>query len=80
MIDRAMLATYRFGLRRDEDIAALLDHVTTIPARFAGLGDGAIKEGARADLIAFEATHLPQVVVERQVPNVVIARGAIAHR
>lgn len=79
MIDRAMLATYRFGLRRDEDIAALLDHVTEIPARVAGLGDGAIREGARADLIAFEATHLPQVVVERQVPNVVIARGAIIH-
>ncbi|MDU0341266.1 amidohydrolase [Bosea rubneri] len=79
MIDRMMLATYRFGLRRDEDIAALLDHATTIPARVAGLGDGEIKVGARADLIAFEALHLPQVVVERQIPSMVIADGTIVH-
>lgn len=80
MIDRAMLASYRFGLRRDEDIAALLDHATTIPAQVAGLGDGAIREGARADLIVFDAVHLPQVIVERQIPNVVIAHGAIISR
>lgn len=80
MIDRAMLATYRFGLRRDEDIAALLDHVTTIPARVAGLGNGEIKAGARADLIAFDAMHAAQAIVERQAPTVVIAKGAIVHR
>jgi len=79
MIDRAMLASYRFGLRRDEDIAAALDHVTTIPARVAGLGAGAIAEGGRADLIAFDATHISQAIIERQTPNVVIAQGAIIH-
>lgn len=79
MVDRAMLATYRFGLRRDEDIAALLDHFTTIPAQIAGLGAGEIKVGVRADLIAFDALHLPQVIVERQVPSVVVARGVVIH-
>lgn len=80
MIDRSMLATYRFGLRRDQDIEALIDHVTTIPARVAGLGSGAISEGARADLIAFDAVRLSQVIVERQVPRMVIAHGVIIHR
>lgn len=80
MIDRSMLATYRFGLRRDQDIEALIDHVTTIPARVAGLGSGAIREGARADLIAFDAACLSQVIVERQIPRVVIAHGTIISR
>jgi cytosine/adenosine deaminase-related metal-dependent hydrolase len=79
MVDRAMLASYRFGLRRDEDIAALLDHVTTIPAQVAGLGEGGVEVGARADLIAFDAAHPPQIIVERQLPNIVIAKGAIMH-
>ncbi|KUL94143.1 cytosine deaminase [Bosea sp. WAO] len=75
MVDRAMLGAYRFGLRRDEDIAALLDHVTTIPSRICGLGAGEIRPGARADIVAFEAPHAPQVIVERQLPSLIVSRG-----
>ncbi|WP_332689006.1 amidohydrolase [Bosea sp. (in: a-proteobacteria)] len=77
MVDRAMLATYRFGLRQDADIAALLDHVTSIPARLSGLGPGEIRPGVRADLVAFDAAHLPQVIVERQLPSLVVACGKV---
>lgn len=77
MVDRAMLAAYRFGLRQDADIAALFDHVTAISARVAGLGPGEIVQGARADLVAFGAAHLPQVIVERQLPSLVIAGGKV---
>lgn len=75
MVDRAMLGAYRFGLRRDEDIAALLDHVTTIPSRICGLGAGEIRPGSRADIVAFEAPHAPQVIVERQLPSLIVSRG-----
>lgn len=75
MVDRLMLASYRFGLRRDDDISALIDHVTSIPALAGHLGSGAIEEGARADLVAFDAANLAQAIVERQLPKIVISRG-----
>jgi cytosine deaminase len=78
MVDRAMLAAYRFDLRSDADLAALLDPVTTTPARVTGLGPGAVASGARADLIVFDATCAPQVIVERQEPVLVLAKGAVA--
>ncbi|ACL58272.1 amidohydrolase [Methylobacterium nodulans] len=77
MVDRAMLATYRFGLRRDDEIASMIDHVTEVPSRAAGLGPGTITPGARADLVIFDAQHVPQIVVERQMPALIVAGGAI---
>lgn len=78
MIDRAQLAAYRFDLRRDAELAALLDSVTAVPARVAGLGPGVVAAGARADLVAFAAACVPQVIVERQEPVLVVAQGRIA--
>ena len=78
MIDRAELAAYRFDLRTDADLAALLDPITTIPARVLDLGPGLLAPGVRADLIAFDADSVPQVIVERQTPILVVAQGAVA--
>jgi cytosine deaminase len=78
MVDRAQLAAYRFDLRTDGELAALLDPVTTVPARVLGLGPGVVAPGARADLIAFRAGNVPQVIVERQPPVLVVARGTVA--
>ena len=78
MVDRAQLAAYRFDLRTDGELAALLDPVTTVPARVLGLGPGVVAPGARADLIAFRAGGVPQVIVERQAPVLVVARGTVA--
>ncbi|RUP15196.1 MAG: cytosine deaminase [Methylobacterium sp.] len=78
MVDRAQLAAYRFDLRTDGELAALLDPVTTVPARVLGLGPGVVAPGARADLIAFRAGNVPQVIVERQAPVLVVARGTVA--
>lgn len=78
MVDRAQLAAYRFDLRTDGELAALLDPVTTVPARVLGLGPGVVAPGARADLIAFRAGSVPQVIVERQAPVLVVARGTVA--
>ncbi|MBA9061299.1 cytosine deaminase [Methylobacterium fujisawaense] len=78
MVDRAQLAAYRFDLRTDGELAALLDPVTTVPARILGLGPGVVAPGARADLVAFRAGGVPQVIVERQAPVLVVARGTVA--
>jgi cytosine deaminase len=78
MIARAQLAAYRFDLRTDADLAALLAPITAVPARVLGLGPGTVAPGARADLIAFAAGGVPQVIVERQEPVLVVARGAVA--
>lgn len=78
MVARAQLAAYRFDLRGDADLAALLDPITVTPARVLGLGPGTVAPGARADLIAFAAGGVPQVIVERQEPVLVVARGAVA--
>ncbi|MCJ2070916.1 amidohydrolase [Methylobacterium sp. J-030] len=78
MMARAQLAAYRFDLRGDADLARLLDPITVTPARVLGLGPGVIAPGARADLIAFVAGGVPQVIVERQEPMLVVARGAVA--
>jgi hypothetical protein len=48
------------------------------PARVLGLGPGTVAPGAGADLIAFAAGGVPQVIVERQEPVLVVARGAVA--
>ncbi|MGU3284652.1 amidohydrolase family protein [Methylobacterium mesophilicum] len=78
MIDRVLLAAYRFDLRSDADLTALLDPVTAVPAKVAGLGPGTVAPGMRADLVAFDAACAPQIVVERQEPVLVLAKGAVA--
>jgi cytosine/creatinine deaminase len=78
MIDRAQLAAYRFDLREDAALAGLLDPVTVVPARVAGLGPGVVAPGARADLAVFDAACVPQAIVERQAPALVVARGRVA--
>ena len=78
MTDRVLLAAYRFDLRSDADLTALLDPVTAVPAKVAGLGPGTVAPGVRADLVAFDAACAPQVVVERQEPVLVLAKGAVA--
>jgi cytosine/creatinine deaminase len=77
MIDRAAFAAYRFDLRADADLTALLDHAGAIPARVAGLGPGAVAPGRRADLVAFDTACAPQVIVERREPVLVLSRGSI---
>jgi len=78
MVARAQLAAYRFDLRADADLAGLLDPITAVPARVLGIGPGAVAPGARADLIAFAAGGVPQVIVERQEPVLCVARVAVA--
>ncbi|GGF69072.1 cytosine deaminase [Azorhizobium oxalatiphilum] len=77
MAERMMLAAHRFGLRSDESLSGLLDHVTGIAHAVTGLGAGAVDVGRPADLLVFDVQHVPQLVVERSLPVAVMKGGIL---
>lgn len=77
MVDRAMLAAYRFDCRTDAALAALIDHATAIPARALKLGPGTVAPGLPADLALFAAECPAEVIVERRQPSWVVAQGTL---
>jgi cytosine deaminase len=77
MTERAMLAAYRSGFARDEELADCLDRAITGGAHALGLARPAIAPGAAADIVAFDAANVPAVVVERALPDFVVRAGAI---
>ena len=79
MIERCWLIAWRSGYRTDEDIAGVLDLATNEAALMLDLPDYGLKPGAYADLIAVSGDHVPQIIVERPKPDLVLRRGRIAH-
>jgi len=77
MLERCMLVAYRSGFRTDRDLASCLDLATTAAASVLGLADHGMRPGAHADLLALDASSVPQAIVERPVPAVVIRRGRV---
>ena len=76
MIDRMAIAAHRFGLRRDEDLASLLDLATLAPRRVMGVA-APFDAGAPADFIVVEAENVPHVIAERIAPAAVIKDGRL---
>jgi cytosine deaminase len=77
MTERAMLAAYRSGFRRDEQLTHCLDLALGGGAQAMGLRRPELLPGAPADLLAYDAPNIPAVVVERALPDLVIRAGAI---
>jgi cytosine deaminase len=77
MTERAMLAAYRSGYRRDEQLTHCLDLALGGGAQALGIPSPEITPGAPADLLAFDAPNIPAVVVERAMPDLVVRAGAI---
>ena len=77
MLERCMLVGYRSGFRTDPDLTSLLDLATSASASVLGLADHGLRPGAHADLLALDAGSVPQAIVERPSPAVVIRRGRI---
>jgi cytosine deaminase len=74
MIERMALCAWRFGLRRDEDLAGLLDLATAAPFRVMG-GPPPLTLGAPADFIVLEAENVPHVIAARLSPRAVYKGG-----
>jgi cytosine deaminase len=77
MLERCMPVGYRSGFRTDPDLTSLLDLATHASASVLGLADHGLRPGAHADLLALDAGSVPQAIVERPTPAVVIRRGRV---
>jgi cytosine deaminase len=78
MLERAMLIGYRQGMKTDADLSHIFAMATTLPARVLGLGgDYGLAVGARADLVALDATSVPEALVARPSGRMVIKGGRV---
>jgi len=77
MPERAMLAAYRSGYRRDDHLTQCLDLALRGGAQALGLTPPELVPGAPADLLVFDAPNVPAVVVERARPDLVVRAGAV---
>ena len=77
MLERCMLVAYRSGWRTDEALTRSLDLATTEAAALLELDDYGFGIGKRATGIVVPSEHIPQAIVERPAPKLVLSRGAI---
>ena len=75
MLERAMLIGYRGGLLSDEALRLAFALATEHAARATGVASHGVVPGAHADLVAIEAAHVPEAVVERPGNRWVFKRG-----
>jgi len=72
-----MLVAYRSGWRTDEALTRSLDLATTDAAALLELDDYGFGIGKPATGIVVPSEHIPQAIVERPAPKLVLSRGVI---
>ncbi|MGH7212320.1 MAG: amidohydrolase family protein [Acetobacteraceae bacterium] len=77
MLERAMLLGLRNNLRRDDELAQVLDVCTSGGARMLGLTDHGLHPGATADLLLVEAETIADAIVSRPERRLVIKAGRV---
>ena len=77
MLERCMLIAYRSGWRTDEALTRSLDLATTEAAALLDLDDYGIGIGKPATGIVVPSQHVPEAIVERPAPKLVLSRGVI---
>jgi cytosine/adenosine deaminase-related metal-dependent hydrolase len=80
MIERCMLVCWRSGWRRDDALERSLKLATFDAAAILGLDDYGLEPGCLADAVVLPALNIPQAIVERPAPLLVMSRGQIRHR
>jgi cytosine/creatinine deaminase len=80
MLERAMLIAMRYDLRRDDDLAAAFECVSTESARACGFTRYGLQEGMRADLVLVDAETVAQAVAMRPPRRFVMANGVVIDR
>ena len=80
MLERAMHLAYRSTFRRDEEIEMALEAATYGGARALGLQAYSLQPGARADIVAVNASTVAQAVVTHPVRDLVVKAGRIVAR
>jgi cytosine deaminase len=77
MLERCMLVAYRSGWRTDEALTRSLDLATAEAAALLELDDYGFAIGKPATGIVVRSEHVPQAIVERPAPMLVLSRGVI---
>ncbi len=80
MLERAMHVAYRSTFRRDEEIDMALEAATYGGARALGLQAYGLQPGARADIVAIDASTPAEAVVAHPVPDLVVKAGRVVAR
>jgi cytosine deaminase len=80
MLERAMHLAYRSIFRRDEEIEMALEAATYGGARALGLQAYGLETGARADIVAVDASTPAEAVVTHPVRDLVVKAGRIVAR
>ncbi|MEU2128105.1 amidohydrolase [Streptomyces sp. NPDC018352] len=80
MIARAHLLAYRTDARTDAELAACYEAVAQGGAALLGLPASRLETGDPADFVLVAAGSLPEAVVDRPVPSMVVREGRIIAR
>lgn len=80
MIARAHLLAYRTDARTDAELAACYEAVAQGGAALLGLPASRLETGDPADFVLVAAGSLPEAVVDRPVPSLVVREGRIIAR
>jgi len=71
---------YRSTFRRDEEIEMALETATYGGARALGLQAYGLQRGARADIVAVDASTLAEAIVTHPVRDLVVKAGRVIAR
>ncbi len=77
MLERAMFIGLRNNLRRDDELALLLEVVTEGGARALGLPDYGLAPGCGGDLVLVAAETVAEAVAQRPGNRIVVKRGTV---
>jgi len=80
LVEQAALYYRAMGISSNEGLEEVFDLITTCPARALGLKDHGVREGARADLILFDAASAPEALLHQAERSYVFKNGTVVAR
>lgn len=80
MLERGMLLGLKNNLRRDDELALVLDAITTVAADVLGLDGFGLAPGCWGDLVLVEAETVAEAVAQRPPGRTTVRRGRVTAR
>jgi cytosine/creatinine deaminase len=77
LVESGALYYRAMGISNNEGLEEVFDMITTFPAKATGLKDHGVHEGARADLVLFDAPSAPEVLLQKAERTLVFKNGKV---
>jgi cytosine/creatinine deaminase len=77
LVESGALYYRAMGVSNDEGLEEVFDMISTFPARAMGLREHGLREGARADLVLFDAQSAPEVLLHQATRAMVFKNGKV---